>query len=61
MRLANGTGSIVCLDKTGKKIRKPWAVRITFGWKEKKKDPAIVEMTGFLDKLSFSSENTTTL
>lgn len=36
MRLANGSGSIVCLDKTGKKRRKPWAVRITAGWKDGK-------------------------
>jgi integrase len=33
MRNQNGFGSIVCLDKTGKKRRKPWAVRITTGWK----------------------------
>lgn len=33
MRNENGFGSIVCLDKTGKKRRKPWAVRITTGWK----------------------------
>ena len=32
MRNSNGFGSIVCLDKTGKKRRKPWAVRITTGW-----------------------------
>jgi integrase len=36
MRLANGSGSIVCLDKSGKKRRKPWAVRITAGWKDGK-------------------------
>lgn len=34
MRNPNGYGSIVCLDKTGKKRRKPWAVRITVGWDE---------------------------
>ncbi len=34
MRNQNGFGSIVCLDKTGKKRRKPWAVRITTGWKD---------------------------
>ena len=32
MRNENGYGSIICLDKTGKKRRKPWAVRITTGW-----------------------------
>lgn len=32
MRNENGFGSIVCLDKSGKKRRKPWAVRITTGW-----------------------------
>lgn len=32
MKLANGTGSIICLDKTGKKRRNPWTVRITTGW-----------------------------
>jgi len=32
MRHQNGFGSIICLDKTGKKRRKPWAVRITVGW-----------------------------
>ena len=32
----NGFGSIVCLDKSGKKRRKPWAVRITTGWKDNK-------------------------
>lgn len=36
MKLANGSGSIICLDKTGKKRRKPWAVRITSGWKNGK-------------------------
>lgn len=36
MRNENGFGSIVCLDKTGKKRRKPWAVRITAGWKDGK-------------------------
>ncbi len=36
MRNQNGFGSIVCLDKTGKKRRKPWAVRITTGWKDGK-------------------------
>jgi integrase len=32
MKNQNGFGSIVCLDKTGKKRRKPYAVRITTGW-----------------------------
>lgn len=32
MRNENGYGTVVCLDKTGKKRRKPWAVRITVGW-----------------------------
>ncbi len=32
MRNENGFGSIVCLDKSGKKRRKPWVVRITTGW-----------------------------
>ena len=36
MRMANGFGSIICLDKSGKKRRKPWAVRITAGWKDGK-------------------------
>lgn len=36
MRLANGSGSIVCLDRSGTKRRKPWAVRITTGWKNGK-------------------------
>lgn len=36
MKNANGFGSIVCLDKTGKKRRKPWGVRITTGWKDNK-------------------------
>ena len=36
MRNENGFGSIVCLDKTGKKRRKPWGVRITTGWKDGK-------------------------
>ena len=36
MKLANGSGSIVCLDKTGKKRRRPWAVRITAGWENGK-------------------------
>lgn len=36
MRNENGFGSIICLDKTGKKRRKPWAVRITTGWKDGK-------------------------
>lgn len=36
MRNENGFGSITCLDKTGKKRRKPWAVRITTGWEDGK-------------------------
>lgn len=36
MRNENGFGTIVCLDKTGKKRRKPYAVRITTGWKDGK-------------------------
>lgn len=36
MRNENGFGSIVCLDKSGKKRRKPWAVRITVGWQDGK-------------------------
>ena len=36
MKLQNGSGSIVCLDTTGKKRRKPYAVRITTGWKDGK-------------------------
>lgn len=36
MRNENGFGSIICLDKTGKKRRKPWAVRITTGWEDGK-------------------------
>lgn len=36
MRAENGFGSIICLDKSGKKRRKPWAVRITTGWKDGK-------------------------
>ena len=36
MRNENGFGSIICLDKTGKKRRKPWGVRITTGWKDGK-------------------------
>jgi integrase len=34
VRNENGFGSIVCLDKSGKKRRKPWAVRITTGWND---------------------------
>ena len=36
MKLQNGSGSIVCLDKTGTKRRKPYAVRVTTGWKDGK-------------------------
>lgn len=36
MKNENGFGSIVCLDKSGKKRRKPWAVRITSGWQDGK-------------------------
>lgn len=32
IRQPNGYGSVVCLDKSGKKRRKPWAARITIGW-----------------------------
>lgn len=32
MKHENGYGSIVCLDRTGKKRRKPYAVRLTTGW-----------------------------
>lgn len=36
MKHENGYGSVVCLDKTGKKRRKPYAVRLTTGWKDNK-------------------------
>ncbi len=36
MKNTNGFGSIVCLDKSGKKRRKPYAVRVTTGWKDGK-------------------------
>ena len=36
MKHQNGFGSIVCLDKTGKKRRKPYGVRVTTGWKSGK-------------------------
>ena len=36
MRNENGYGTVVCLDKTGKKRRKPWAVRVTIGWENGK-------------------------
>lgn len=36
MRNENGYGTVVCLDKTGKKRRKPWAVRVTVGWENGK-------------------------
>lgn len=32
MRNSNGYGTIVCLDKTGKKRKNPWAVRVTIGY-----------------------------
>ena len=28
MRNENGFGSVICLDKSGKKRRKPWAIRV---------------------------------
>lgn len=34
MKNPNGYGSVICLDKTGKRRRKPWAVRITVGFDE---------------------------
>lgn len=36
MKATNGYGSVVCLDKTGKKRRKPYGVRLTTGWKDGK-------------------------
>lgn len=36
MRNPNGFGTVVCLDKTGKKRRKPWAVKVTTGWENNK-------------------------
>lgn len=36
MKHENGYGSVICLDKTGKKRRKPYAVRLTTGWKDGK-------------------------
>lgn len=36
MRNPNGYGSVVCLDKTGKKRRNPWAVKVTVGWEDGK-------------------------
>lgn len=35
-RAENGWGTVVCLDKTGTKRRKPWAVRVTIGWEDGK-------------------------
>lgn len=35
-RNENGYGTVVCLDKTGLKRKKPWAVRVTIGWNEGK-------------------------
>ena len=35
-RNENGYGTVVCLDKTLKKRKKPWAVRITVGWEDGK-------------------------
>lgn len=32
MKNSNGYGTIVCLDKTGKKRKNPWAVRVTIGY-----------------------------
>ena len=37
MRNENGYGTVVCLDKTGKKRKKPFAVRITSGWTDEGK------------------------
>lgn len=59
MKLANGSGSIVCLDPTGKKRRKPWTVRITTGWKDGKQvrkylgyyatqSEALIALSGYL-------------
>lgn len=36
MRNENGFGSVVCLDPTGKRRRKPWAIRMTTGWEDGK-------------------------
>lgn len=48
MRNENGYGTIVCLDKTGKKRRKPWAVRITVGWSPEGKQ--ITKYLGYYEK-----------
>lgn len=48
MRNNNGYGSVVCLDKTGKKRRKPWAVRITIGWSDDGKQ--ITKYLGYYEK-----------
>lgn len=36
MKASNGYGSVICLDRTGKKRRKPYTVRLTLGWKDGK-------------------------
>ena len=51
MKATNGYGSVVCLDKTGKKRRKPYIDKQTP--LETKKSPATIEVTGFINTLLF--------
>lgn len=46
-RAENGWGTVVCLDKTGTKRRKPWAVRVTIGWVDGKQQTKYI---GYYEK-----------
>lgn len=62
VRNENGYGTVVCLDKTGLKRKKPWAVRVTIGWEEGKQKTKYI---GYYEKekdaqralLEFNSKN----
>lgn len=62
VRNENGYGTVVCLDKTGLKRKKPWAVRVTIGWEDGKQKTKYI---GYYEKekeaqralLEFNSKN----
>lgn len=62
VRNENGFGTVVCLDKTGLKRKKPWAVRVTIGWENGKQKTKYI---GYYEKekdaqralLEFNSKN----
>ena len=62
MRNENGFGSVICLDKSGKKRRKPWVIRVivvNISEHKQKKNPTVSTTMGFYLYELFSSTKQT--